>query len=153
MYLCIHIATNQQLRDTLRGRDPASLEMHFEAEIKWTESCTWRPWSIEFGDALGGRDGVHSEMHLNAMIDRGWRCTWGLRSSELRAALGGRDRSSLEMHLEDEIECTEMHWEAAIQRVWRCTCCRLWSSEIGGVLGGGRSGGGRWEARQVLRLY
>jgi hypothetical protein len=34
MYLCIYIATNLQLRDTLRGRDRASLEMHLEAELK-----------------------------------------------------------------------------------------------------------------------
>jgi len=33
------------------------------------------------------------------------------------------------------------------------TSSRLWMSEIGGVLGGGWSGGGGWEASQVLRLY
>jgi hypothetical protein len=32
-----------ELRGTLQGRDRASLEMHLEAEIKCTESCTWRP--------------------------------------------------------------------------------------------------------------
>ena len=46
MYLFIYIATNLQLRDSLRGCDRASLEMHLEVEIEWTESCTWRPWSI-----------------------------------------------------------------------------------------------------------
>jgi len=85
---------------------------------------------------------VNSEIHSEAVIERVWRCIWRPRSSELRDALGGRDRSSL-----------EMHWEAVIERVWRCTCSRQSSSEIGGVLGGGRSGGGRWEARPVLRLY
>ena len=44
-------------------------------------------------------------------------------------ALGGRDPSSLEMHS-----------EAVTERVWRCTC-RVYSSETGGVLGGGRFGG------------
>ena len=33
MYVCSYIATNLQLRDTLRGRDRACLEMHLEAEI------------------------------------------------------------------------------------------------------------------------
>jgi len=122
--------------------------MHLEAEIEWTDRCTWRPSSIEFGEALGGRDRVNWELHLEAVLDLVWRCTWRPRSSELRAALGGRDRSSLEMHLEAEIECTEMHWEAVIERVWRCTC-RRWSSEIGGVLGGGQFGwrrDGNWNS-------
>ena len=34
MYLCVYIATNLQLRDTLRGRDRASLEMQWEIEIE-----------------------------------------------------------------------------------------------------------------------
>jgi len=119
--------------------------MQLEAEIEWTESCTWRPWSVEFGDALGGRDRSSLEMHLEAVIRRVWRCTWRLRSSKLRAALGGRDRvwrctwrprsselraalgdrdrGSLEMHLEAEIEWTES-----------CTW-RRWSIEFGDALG------------------
>jgi len=51
--------------------------------------------------------------------------------------LGGRDWASWVMHM-----------EAVIERVWRCTC-RLWSSEIGGVLGSGRFGGrrdGTWDS-------
>jgi hypothetical protein len=34
MYLCICVATNLQLRDTLRDRDQASLEMEVETEIE-----------------------------------------------------------------------------------------------------------------------
>jgi hypothetical protein len=34
MYLCIYIATNLQLRDKLRGRDRASLEMQLEIDIE-----------------------------------------------------------------------------------------------------------------------
>jgi hypothetical protein len=34
MYIFIYIATNLQLRDTLRGRDRASLEMQLEIEIE-----------------------------------------------------------------------------------------------------------------------
>jgi len=37
---------------------------------------------------------------------------------------------------------SEMHSAAVTERVWRCTC-RLESSEIRGVLGGGRFGGRR----------
>jgi len=95
------------------------LEMHVEAEIEWTERCTWRPWSIECGDALGGRDRSSMEMRWEAVIERVWTCTWG------------QDRVN-----------SEMHSEGVTERVWRCTC-RVWSSEIGGVLGGGRFGGRR----------
>ena len=154
MFLCIYIATNLQLRDRLRGRDRASLEMHLEAEIEWTESCTWRPWSSEFGDALGGRDGVNWELHLEAVIDRVWRCSWRPRLTALRDALGGRDRVHWEMHLEAVIEgvwrCTwrprssalrdalggrdraslVMHLEPVIEWTERCTWSRLWSAVI-----------------------
>jgi len=155
MYLCIYIATylhmvyldwqhaviesnsrcawgwrSSELRDTLRGSDRASLAMQSDTKIEWTHRCTGRPWSSEFGDALGDRDWVNSEMHWEAVIERVWTCTWRPASSALRDAL----------------------W-AVIERFWRCTCSRQWSREIRGVLGGGLSRGGRWEARQVLRLY
>jgi len=156
---------SSELGDALGGRDGVNWGMHREAVIE------------RVGDALGDRDWVNSHMHLEAVIKRVWRCNWRPRKSELRDALGGCDRASLEMHLEAEVEWTErctlrpwssefgvaigegdwvnadIHSEAVIERVWRCTCSRLSSSGIGGVLGGGRSGGGRWEARQVLRLY
>jgi len=32
------------------------MEMHLKAEVEWTQRCTWRPGSSEFGDALGGHD-------------------------------------------------------------------------------------------------
>jgi len=92
-------------------------EIHSEAVIERVWRCTWRPRSIELRDALGGRDGATLEMHLEAVNERVWRCT-----------CEGHHRVNLEMHS-----------EAVIERVWRCTS-RLWSSEIGGVLGGGRSG-------------
>jgi len=78
-------------------------------------------------------------MHLEAVIERVWRS----RLSEFGDALGGCDRVSLEMQL-----------EAVIERVWRCTC-RPCSSELGGVLGGGQSGGGKFgrAARLERRLY
>jgi len=63
-YPCISVHPPSLLNDILGGRDLASLEMHLQAEIEWTERCTWRPWSIEFGDALGGRDRASLEMHL-----------------------------------------------------------------------------------------
>jgi len=145
MYLCIYIATYLHLRypwisvhppclinDVLGGCDRASWDMHLEAEIEWTQRCTWRPGLTELRDALGGRDHVN----LEALIESVWRYTWWLWLSEFGDALGGRNRASLEIHL-----------EAVIERVWRCTW-RPWSSEIGRVLGGGR-----WTARPVPRLY
>ena len=95
----------------------AVLEMHFEAEIEWTERCTWRPWSIEVGDALGGRDRSSMEMRWEAVIERVWTCTWRPRSSELRDALWGCDRASLEMHLQGMIE---WDWRSTWRRsIWR----------------------------------
>jgi len=46
-----------------------------------------------------------------------------------------------------------MHLEAVIERVLRCTCRTPCSSEIGVALGGDRFGGGRLEARQVVRDF
>jgi len=93
MYLCIYIATHLhmvyldwqhaviesnsrcawrwwsgELRDTLQGCGRASLDMHLEAEIEWTqislwaviEQVTWRPRWGELRDALWGRDWVNS---------------------------------------------------------------------------------------------
>jgi len=140
-YPCISVQPPSFPNYILGGRDRASLVMHLEAEMEWTQRCTWRPWSSECGHTLGGRDRVHSEMHVEAVIEWVWRCTGRPRSSELRDALGGRDRSSL-----------EMHWESVIEWVWRCTC-RLWWSEIGGVLGGGQFGGrrdGSWDTFHSL---
>jgi len=96
MYLCIYIATNlhtiyldwqhavivsnsrcswgwrsSELRDTLRGRDQASLETQLETKIEWTQGCTGRPWLSEFGDALWGCDWAN----LQAVMVRVWRCT------------------------------------------------------------------------------
>jgi len=112
MYLCIYIATYlhtvyldwphavivnnlrfawrwrlSELRNTLRGRDLASLEMQLETEIEWTQRCTGRPWSIEIGDAPGGHDRANVEMHFEAVIEWVWRCNWRRRFRELRDAL------------------------------------------------------------------
>jgi len=146
-YPCISVQPPSLLNDILGGRDWASLEMHLEAEIEWSERCTWRPWSIKFGDALGGRGRVNSEMHFEAVIERVWRCNWGPRLSELRDTLRGRDQASLEMHLETKIEWTEsctwgrdrasleMHLVAEIEWTESCTW-RTWSIEFGDALGG-----------------
>ena len=57
--------------------------------IEWTERCTGRPQSSEFGHELGGRDCVNSEMHSE------------LWSSEFRDALAaGYDRGRLVENLE-----------------------------------------------------
>ena len=108
MYLCIYIATYLHLHypwisahppllinDVLGGRDQASSDMHLEAEIEWTQRCTWRAGSSELKDALGGRD----RANLEAVIERVWRCTWRLWSSEFGDALGGRDEVRLDEYL------------------------------------------------------
>jgi len=96
--------------------EPVS-KMHLEAEIEWTERCTWRSWSIEFGDALGGRDPSSLDMRWEAMIELVWTCTWRPRSSELRDALRVCDRASLEMHLQGMIE---RDWRSTWrQSIWR----------------------------------
>jgi len=120
--ICTLRPGSNELRDTLPGHDRASLEMHLEAEIKWTQRHTWRPWSSEFRDVLRGLDQMNSEIHSEAVIERIWWCTCRPKSSELRDAVGGHDRVTMEVHL-----------AAVIIRVWRCTW-RLLSSEIGGVL-------------------
>jgi hypothetical protein len=90
---------------------------------EWTERCTWRLRSSEFGDALGGRNRVNSEMHLEAgiklnsrmhleaMIELGRRRIWRQRSCY-----------------------SEMHLEAMIERLWGCTG-RPWWSEHRDILG------------------
>jgi len=125
-----------ELGDELGGRDRVNWEMDLEAAMErvwrricrprssWTQRCTWRPTSSEFGDAFGGRDRVTQ------------RCTWRPWWSEFGDALGGRDRVNSEMHL-----------EAVIERVWRFTrrprtswtqrCTwRPRSRELGDALGG-----------------
>ena len=163
MYLYSYLSTHGISGLAARG-DWEQLEVRLKMTIELPQRYTPRPWSSNFGNALWGRDWANLEMHLEAVID----------------ALGGRDWVNSEMHWETVIDviervwgCTLMPWlsefgdairdrdwvnseihsKAVIERVWRCTCSRLWSSKIGGVLGGGRSGGGRWESRQVLRLY
>jgi len=98
-YLCISIHPLSFLNDILGGRDWASLEMHLESEIEWTERCTWRPWSIEFGDALGGRDGASLEMHLETKVEWTQRCTFRPWLSEFGDAIEDRDGVNSEMHL------------------------------------------------------
>jgi len=159
-----HLTTpcSSELRDALRGLDCANLE----AVIVQVWRYTWRLWSSEFGDALVGRIRASLEMHLEAVIVR----TWRLQSSECVDAVGGSNRASLETSW--RLWSCELGGhnrarfgipsEAVIERVWRCTwrpwsrefgdmhleamrvrTWRLWSSEIGGVLGGGQSGGRR----------
>jgi hypothetical protein len=40
-------------RDALGGKNRASVDMHLETEIAWTQRCAWRPGSSKFGDSLG----------------------------------------------------------------------------------------------------
>jgi len=141
-----------------------SLTMYFEAAIEWVERSTWRWGYSELWEALGAHDRVSVDMSWEVVINRvGW-WTWIWWLSEVGDALWGRDRASLEMQLATEIDWTERRtgrpWlsefgdalEAVIERVGRCTC-RLWSSEIRGVLGSCTFGGrrnGSWDS--IYRL-
>jgi len=113
----------ERVWDALGAVDRVNSEMHWEAVIERVWRCTWRPWSCK----PAGCDRVSLEIHMEAVIERVWRYTGRPRLCEL----AHRNRASLEIHL-----------EAAIERVWTCTG-GLWSSEIGGVRGGGRLGGSR----------
>jgi len=138
-YPCISVHRPSLINHVHEGHDHASWEMHLEARIEWTQRCTPRPSSSQFGDTLGGRDRLNSEMHFEAVIERVWRCSLRPWSSEVGDAIGDQDWVN-----------SEMHWEAIIERLRRWTC-RLWSSEIGGVLARRH-----WiwrEARRHLRLY
>jgi len=108
-YRCISLYPPSLLNDILGGRDRSSLEMHLEAEIEWTERCSWRPWSIELRAALGGRDRASLEMHLEAEIEGTERCTWRPWSIEFGDALGGQGGVN-----------SEIHFEAVFERVWTC---------------------------------
>jgi len=121
---------SSEFGDVIGDQDWVNSEMHWEAVIVWVWRCTLRPWWSEFGDEIEDRDWLNSEIHWEPMIERVWTCTWRPRSRELRDTL-----------------------RAVIERVSRYTCSRLLSREIREVLGGGRSRGGQWEARQVLSLY
>jgi len=116
--------------------------MHFEALIERVWRCNWRPRLSELRDALGGRHWASLEMQLEAEVEWTQRCTFRPWSSEFGDAIGDSDGVN-----------SEINSEAVIERVCRYTCSRQWSSEIGGVVGGGRPGGGWWEEHQVLRLY
>jgi len=150
--------------------DRVNWEMQLEAEIEWTQQCTWRRRLSELRVALGGSKRTSLDMHMVAESEWTQRCNWRPWSSEFGDAPGGRNRMCLDMHLEAESEWTEwcdwrpwssnfgdalggrdwvnseMHLHAVIVRVWRCTWRPL-SSVIGGVLEGGW-----YDARQVLRL-
>ena len=104
------------IRGTPEDDDRVNSEMHMEAEIKWTQRCTWRPRSSELRDALGGRDLVNSEMHLDAEIEWIQRFIWTPKLSQLRDALGGPDRASWDMHL-----------DAKIKWIQRCTPSYDWA--------------------------
>jgi len=131
--------------------------------MEWTQRCTWRPWSSEFGDALWGHNQASLEMQFETEIECTQRCTGRLWSSEFGDAIGDRDWVNSEMHWEAVSKwgrpCTwslrsSEHRDAlraVIEAVYRCTCSRLWSRAIR-VLGVGWSRGGLWEAHQVLRL-
>jgi hypothetical protein len=92
-------------------------------------------------------------MDLEAVMERYWICNWRSRLSELRDVHGGCDAAYLDMDL-----------EAVTKRVGRHTW-RLCSSELEGGLvgydrarledffGGDQSGGSRWKAHQIQRLY
>ena len=110
------------------------------------------------------------DRYLNGIIEWAWRCTWRLRSTELKDACGGHDWQSLgytptpwgsnmldangspdrvirETNLEAVLKPVHSALWGRDREVRRCTW-RQWSSEIGGVLRGGQSGGDRSGGRR-----
>jgi len=69
-YPCITVHGVSLLADVLGDQDQASLVMHLEIEIEWSQRCTWRLGSSELGDTLGDQDRVNSEMYLEARMNR-----------------------------------------------------------------------------------
>jgi len=124
-YPCISVQPPSLLEYVPRGRDWASWEMHLEEiEIEWTQRCTWRPGSSEFGDALGDRE-----------IEWTQWCTWRPRSSELWDALGSHDRACWEIHLEamiDQDGRSTWRWLIWRRLVWRQLIWRrfIWRRSI-----------------------
>jgi len=90
-YLCLSVHLLSLIHDVLGGRDRASSVMHLEAEIEWTQRCTWRARLSTLRDALGGHDRASLEMRWEAMIQRVRRCTLTPWSSEVGDAIGDRD--------------------------------------------------------------
>jgi hypothetical protein len=88
--------------------------MHSKEMIEQVWRCTWNTVIVRTFDAVG--------MTI-------WRFTWRVGPSEVGDSLGCRDWGNLEMQSEIVIE----------QDCW-CTC-RLLSSEIWTILGGGQSRG------------
>jgi len=73
IWRCTWRLRSTEPRDTLGGRDRATLEIHLETALEWTQRCTLWPGFSEYGDALGDQHRVNSEMHLEAGIERVWR--------------------------------------------------------------------------------
>ena len=119
--------------DALEGSDPASVEihldwsayhmssqLHLQAEIEYTQWCTWRKWLIECRDVLGGHIRANLLMQLIVVNNWIWRWAWSCGSSELRDAPGRPVLVSVEMHFQ-------------AMSVWYS---RLWSSMFGDPHGG-----------------
>jgi len=87
----MHLETERpsKLRVLRGGHDWASLKMQLEAEIQWTERCTWKLWLSEFGDALGGQGQVNSEWHFEVVIECVGTYTWRPWWIKIRGVLGG----------------------------------------------------------------
>jgi len=141
---CISVNLPSLINNVLGRCDRASLEMHLEYEIEWTEVWAGRPWSSEVGDTIRYQERVNPGMYSDTVIEQAWRCNCRQIVTELRTELGVHDRASLEMHFEAEIEWTQrctwkprssefrdvlgshewvsfvMPFEAVIERVWRC---------------------------------
>jgi len=117
-------------------------EIHLETEIEWTQRCTWRPGTSEFGDALGGRDWVKLEdglggwdrssleMHSDAVTERIWRCTCRLWSSEIGGVLGGGRFGGRRDGSWDSIHWLTCNWMRNFLGVGDC---RSWDDAVLGV--------------------
>jgi len=107
----------------LVNSDRMNSEMHLEGRIEWTQRCTGRLWSSEFGDALWGHDQARVEMQLETEIEWTQICTGRLWSSEFGHALAGYDRARLEEYLEAvDLEWGCRSWDDAVLDVCSTRC-------------------------------
>jgi len=97
---CTWRRRSSELRDALGGRHWASLDMHLETEIEWTQRCTWRHRWSELRDAFGGHDWASLDMQLDTEIEWTQRCTWRPGSSEFGDALWSHARANFEAVIE-----------------------------------------------------
>jgi len=118
----------------LGGHNHASLEIHLEAFIEQDWTCTWKPWTMEFGDALGSYDRAWLEEYFDALNLLAMVLDGGTMGDETRLIcwLGivrryRIDHNMIRWEMEHRLlEADSRCWDAAVWHVW-WTQCMLYS--------------------------